>query len=402
MPSTLPRIVGYYIAVFCIFLTKSAEAQCPGGNPFMTITNTTTMVGNGNNVYSLPMFDPSSGTLFSVDFSARFYSYYSYSLINMNAAPQDYNFIVDRIDNLVAFSDMDPTPIVLLEESNTRTIRYNNTPLPRVPPGTTNYNSTIYSNRSIPVITFDQNVVPFLGMDNLYLSYNTNTQAGGIGSPDVNYSNGFSRDSVIVTLTYNYCPAATLASSLIRIGSVARSSDLLVSWSTEDNVNQGWFELLKSTDGRTYTSINKQPIDRMNLRGYSYLYKPLATDGNKGFFRIRQTDKTGNVIYSKVLTTLIPRPAAGTATQPSGMLTVFPGITADDFVNVSLPKTNAGDEWEISILSLSGQVLQNSVLKGSGQMKLLFSHHLSNGMHIIHAVNKRTRTSYKGKVIVKH
>jgi hypothetical protein len=178
----------------------------------------------------------------------------------------------------------------------------------------------------------------------------------------------------------------------------------VLSWTTQDRYTDGYYEILKSTDGRTYTSITKVPINKSQLTGYNYLYSPLASDGTTGFFRVKQTSKDGQSIYSRVITVGLPQSESNLSPVPVAMnkLTLFPTVTSN-FVNVALPaESRSTDEWQISIISLSGQVLQNTQFTGNGQVKVAFSGTLPSGMHIVNAMNKRTNVNYKGKMIVQN
>ncbi|MBC8033349.1 MAG: hypothetical protein H7Y03_04335 [Chitinophagaceae bacterium] len=398
--STIIRTVGASIGVFCIFLTESAEAQCSGGNPYQTMVSTSTMVGSGNNGYALPMFDPSLGTLYSVSVSSKFYSYYSYTLTNTDITAGNYNVIINRIDTLQASSPSNSEPVTVLDEnnaSNPKLIKYIS-PGTGVPPGATDYNLTIFNGKVITE-TFDQNVVPFMGSDSLYLTYKTFTEAGGYGNPNISLSNQITRDSVIVTLMYNFCPAEILASGEIELNGSQQFTGLLLYWNSKDNFMEGSYELLKSNDGKIYTVINRQTSNSRNGNNYHYLYQTQRGDGDKAFFRVKRTGKNGTVIYSKVHTAVLKRNGSFTSTQLNTGFNVYP-TTTSGIVHLSLPGSSSDDDWYISIFSFSGQLLQQSNVRQNAGVTISLSPTLPNGLHVVNARNKRTNEDYKAKIIV--
>lgn len=404
MPLSLFRILGC-MAVFGALQFNSATAQCPGGAPYSVQTYNTTRVGVSSNSYTLAQFDPTIGTLHSAELKAVVYLRYAYSLTNSGVSPENFTVNVFRDDYMYAYSPSNPTPLAVFGQTFFRQYRHDLSPtgIGQVPVGVNNYTQNVIYPRTYNQ-TFDQSVVPFMGSDSLYINYVTGLEVQStINNPNVTISSGVVYDSIIFQIKYNYCPTTTLASSSLQLSSRSQSSKVVLSWTSEDRYSEGWFEILKSTDGKSYSSIHRQPVDKNQTSAYNYLYSPLATDGDKGFFRIRQTDKNGNVIYSRVVTVMLPEADNNSIApvQQSDALIVFPTV-ATSSVNLSLPKGNANDEWQISIISLSGQVLQNAMIKGSGQTRIVFNNPLPNGMHIINAVNKRTNLSYKGKIIVQH
>lgn len=394
MPKLLKRIL-CLSAVFGGFFIKDTHAQCPNGQSLQTITYDTTVVGSGNMNFTLPLFDPSVGTLYSVTADLKAFLVYKYSLTNSKPFDQYYEITIDRRDILRASSLGNPNFNFFPTSFDRTEFIFDDIDGNGVPPGESHYEHLIYNPRSLT----NTYTVPFLGSGNLTLFYQSNTNAGRNGSTDVDQTNVVTKDSVILTMTYNYCPAVSLPSKSINIKSSLQNQNVVLQWSSEERLTSGSFEILKSVDGRTYTSINKQSINQQQLNGYSFLHRTSKDDPGKAFFRVKQTDQYGNVSYSKVITVVLPSTDNSYNEVAAKEMVVYPSVTTGN-VNISIPKASTSDEWLIKVISISGQVMQQGKYRNVNPIALTLSSNLNSGMHIVEATNLRTQASYKEKIVV--
>lgn len=392
-------------ALLCsAFGIGKSHGQC-NGHPYSTLSYDVTFVGpgTGNGTYAIPQFNPSSGTLYSVDFDAEIYFNFNYTLSNVSSVPEDRTLSVRRRDLLTATSPSNPSPIQLLPTAwYERIYEHDALSGSGVPPGTSSYARSIYNPKIIDS-NFSKDVVPYMGNDYLYLNYTALTQDAFLyGSSDVSTISKSIYDSMVFKITYNYCPAVTLPSTFINLAAQPQGGNMLLNWTTQQNLTAGSFELLMSVDGRTYNSINKQTVNVNSLAGYNYLYKPTAKDPTKAFFRIKQTDQNGNVTYSKVITVILPsKNSSGSVEEGIEKdLVVYPTIPTGNFINVFIPSGSNTDEWTISIISLAGKVMQQSKFSKTNLAKIDFTQPLTPGMYIVDAYNSRTQQHFKDKIVV--
>lgn len=399
-------VAGFNLFIVLLFAAENLLAQCPNGSTFQTTSHNFYLIGNGNNTYRLPMFDPSEGTLYKVDLKTKVYAAFGYTLTNTASYPVNYDIIVSREDTLTAASPFNPAPIELLAEFNSKKLSHKGAGA--IQEGVFSFNQALFPTGKTINTTIEQDVVPFMGSDSLYLTYTTGTSAlsgppNTSDDPYITITNKTSTDSLILSIIYYYCPTAILPSRFIRLSATRQSeAGVQLLWTSADSFTEGWFEVLKSTDGKAYTSVNKQPIDKNNPGSYHYLYKPGPKDGTKGFFRIRQTAKNGQTIYSGVLTAALPKSVGDAAENTNtNRLLVYPASPAPSgSVTVVLPAGNRSDEWQLSLISMTGQILQQSSVKDVTRVQLELKSGLSAGLYLINAYNKVTRTSYKGKIII--
>jgi hypothetical protein len=380
-----------------LFIGESYGQTCPGGAGYSILTFDTSATGSGNINFIVPLFDPSIGTLYTVQADLKTYLTYNYTLTNSTGAAADYGVQVKRKDILTATSTGNPTYNFFPTSFSTTDYDYVASDGSGVPIGTTNYSQQVYNPRS----QTNTYTVPFLGSGSLNLNYTGTTTYLAGGNTDVAISQTGAKDSIRLTIVYNYCPAATLPSTFIKLTAQTQSSNILLAWTSQQILTGGSFELLKSVDGRTYTSVNKQTVNSNSLAGYNYLYKPTSQDPTKAFFRIKQTDQNGNITYSKVITVILPtKNSSGSTEEASDRdLVVYPTVPAN-FINVFIPSGTNTDEWTISIISLAGRVMQQTKFSKTNLAKVQFTNPLAPGMYIVDACNSRTQEHFKDKIVV--
>ncbi len=202
MHLSVPRALGC-LAVLVALQLNIVEAQtCPGGAPQLSNSYSSYRVGNANNTYTLSQFDPTLGTLYSVQLKSVLYFTFSYTLTNVSSLPEDYIVSVFRDDSVYVHTPSHPAPLALEEDmGNTSFYKQIKYTLPvGVKPGVTDTTVKIMYPRTLTT-TFNQSIVPFLGSDSLYITYKTVTtaQAGGsISNSNVSISNKLPKDSIVL------------------------------------------------------------------------------------------------------------------------------------------------------------------------------------------------------------
>lgn len=387
--------------LFCsFFFIGKSYGQCPNSQPYSQSIHDSLVSGEGYDEYGLPQFDPSLGTLYSVLVQATVNFTYHYTLTNTSSSTRSYTIGLNRGDDLEAYSPENSDMFTVFTKD---TITVPSSISHTLPAGQSASGSvTIYNNR-VFTTTFDQNVVPFLGTDTLLLRYLTATNANPSGGATASLV-GSVDENINFHVVYNYCPSAALPSTFIKLSAINQNSDILLAWTSQQILSGGSFELLKSIDGRTYISVNKQTVNSNSLAGYNYLYKPTAKDPSKAFFRIKQTDQDGNVTYSKVITVILPtNNNSGSVEEGTEKnLVVYPTIPTGNFINVFIPSGTNTDEWTISIISLAGRVMQQSKFSKTNLARVDFTNPLAPGMYIVDAYNTRTQEHFKDKIVVQH
>lgn len=144
---------------------------------------------------------------------------------------------------------------------------------------------------------------------NFYLEFGgndfTNTTAQFYGQTATNDGNGYSGNS-FVTLSDIALPVKFLSFYALKSG-----SDAKLTWTVENDADNKYFDIERSTDGRTYA-----PFTRVNAlnNGKSVNTYDIADNGSLSsslvYYRIKQVDKNGNTTYSLIRNLKLDKSAA--------------------------------------------------------------------------------------------
>jgi len=208
--------------------------------------------------------------------------------------------------------------------------------------------------------------------------------------------NGSAQDQIKFIVTYTYCNNSALAADVTTFTAVKKEKGVAnVRWSTDNERNDRKYELQKSLDGLTFTSVLFYPaVADLNGGGkYQYNYKAEANELSKLVFRIKQTEKDGLIKYSQIRVVdlseindkpgirLYPNPAKGTFTVE------FYKLTRSD--------------WQLDILSSSGQVLSRTLASNSLLAKMNTDGRLASGVYFVRAINMKTKEQFVERLLVK-
>ena len=137
----------------------------------------------------------------------------------------------------------------------------------------------------------------FPGNSNFYLALNgkevesQTNQFYGTGS--FNSGTGY--------LGYGYTPLNNVALPLtwLNFSAQKQNGNGIVKWEVANQVNNDYFEVQVSDNGRTFTTIGKVPATEKNA--YSFTDPNLSKmQGSYANYRIKQIDKDGNITYSDI------------------------------------------------------------------------------------------------------
>jgi hypothetical protein len=121
---------------------------------------------------------------------------------------------------------------------------------------------------------------------------------------------------IIVTFTFSEIDAAGNASAvpgvvtiifsnslpvnLISFTATATGTSAALNWSTSQEVNSSYFEIERSSDGISYTTIGKVKASGNSSLRLDYNFTDNATLAGSNFYRLKQVDIDGKIQYSQV------------------------------------------------------------------------------------------------------
>ena len=189
------------------------------------------------------------------------------------------------------------------------------------------------------------------------------------------------------TVTYNYTNGACTTSStapiiitttgalpvkLVYFNAVQQGSSALLQWATSEEANNKYFEVERSIDGVTFTSIKK--VDAQNSNS-NQLNKYTAIDNTplpgNNFYRLKQVDIDDKVSYSSIVELSFSGYTA---------LKVFPNPATQNEITVNY---SLGSLKTIAVYSVENKLmLMRNLNNVSGNQKLDISN-LAKGVYII-------------------
>ncbi|SDX90390.1 T9SS type A sorting domain-containing protein [Hymenobacter psychrophilus] len=115
--------------------------------------------------------------------------------------------------------------------------------------------------------------------------------------------------------------------TLVRFTAQALPSGVKLDWATATELNNDYFEVQRSADGRVFAPIGRVPGAGNTSSGATYSFTDTAPLPGSGYYRLRQTDHDGSEVFSAVAVAtgrqqlearIYPNPGTTTITLPAG------------------------------------------------------------------------------------
>jgi len=179
------------------------------------------------------------------------------------------------------------------------------------------------------------------------------------------------------------CPGlAALPVDIVSFSGKINKSNLELKWQVGTEVNLKNYEVERSFNGTSFTSIYTQEANKQ----YEYLYQ-LPTDeirGRRVYFRIKKNDINGKYSYSDVFSIHIPL---------NNKFSIYPNPVKDNVV--LLLNENTPRLYNINITDLSGKVVLMTSVMSTNNMLSINTNNLSNGTYVINLIYNNERLSAK-------
>jgi hypothetical protein len=239
---------------------------------------------------------------------------------------------------------------------------------------------------------------PYLGFGSVNFTYTisggVNSLEGGlnyVAGPTTNYWGQFH-------LTYYWCPAAPLATTITDFSAVPSGNAILLQWLANNQEPNTTYEIQISTDGRNFTTLGEAESDASSTgtsSKYQYQYNLDPANLGKSYFRIQETDGTGKVSYSQVVV-------------------VDPNNNASDEISYQTypnPATNSllfqfnnnqTGRFLVQLVNTAGQIVQETAvtLTGGNQIRMNLSPQPVKGLYFLRTSDLTHNRSYVSKVFV--
>ncbi|MBE7170724.1 MAG: T9SS type A sorting domain-containing protein [Williamsia sp.] len=375
-----------------VLVHNPAASQCAAGQSSHSISYDTAVLGGGNDVYgfNFPQFDPTLGTLVKVSIETAITVKYNYQLENTDANPILYRVRVNRSDEIYCSALLAPLGTTQVKTLNSHLLQ----PYDGINGAGNDYVSVgpVYAFKEYPInYNITDEVAGFLGIGTVDFTYNSITDSYPSGSSHYLYSTN-ATDSISFKLTYYYCAVSFLPADIRDFTASRQSTGTIhLSWYTPNDVTGEVYEIQKSLDGRNFVSFQSVISEHSGGTSYQVDYQPQEADGNKLFFRVKQTEQGGGVKYTAVKTVVLPG-------KPALSMKVYPTVAAD-WISVYFANGGKGD-WSIRIVSMTGKMMKQVELSNSDYTRIGVAGQLPSGVYIVQAENKRTHAVQLGRFMI--
>ena len=354
-----------FLFTLSLLMAGTASAQCDPNN-LKRVTYDTLIIGTANDEYSisLPQFDPSIGTLVSVNLKSTVSLNYGFRLQNVEVVQRDFTVQVARYDYYTSnalndsyFNEIDSSAGEFLLNPNDIVSK--------------NPYTILYRYEMDDSIT--NNVASFLGNNYVAFDYNTATSTNLYGSSQYAFSASVN-DTVRFSVTYYYCEETVLANNLVSFSADKENNAVVkLSWSTTGLQQGVGYQIQAGSNNTELFSIDSVAgINGTDL--YSYDYKIANNASGKIYFRLKIVNPSGEIKYSEIKTIDVIN------IGDSVKAFIYPN-PAVNYINVQLPK----NDWDVKIYSALGILVQQYHFSNISLAHISFENKLLPGMYFIKA-----------------
>lgn len=178
----------------------------------------------------------------------------------------------------------------------------------------------------------------------------------------------------IATTTFPSFSLVTLPVKFAGFSLTRRNNDVLVQWSTTEEVNALSFDVERSTDGNTWNRIANVPARGNSSSLTNYTYDDKNVTAAVVYYRIRQVDINGQYLYTSIQSVKATAAAADVkvAAISNRLVVQFP--------------SQVKGAVEVRVVSLAGQVISKQVLRQPVGQVILNTPHVK-GAYVISVSN---------------
>ena len=166
--------------------------------------------------------------------------------------------------------------------------------------------------------------------------------------------------------------------SILNFTGVIKNNQAYLSWSTATETNNKGFEIERSKDGQTYTSIGfvNGGGNSNQIKNYSYVDVTLKDIGvSTSYYRLKQVDMDGKATYSKVLPLSL---------KEILNWKLYPNPVKDKItVEINL---NTASKVNVQVISKDGKIVLNldkGILLEGNQVFSINTQHFARGSYIV-------------------
>jgi len=164
----------------------------------------------------------------------------------------------------------------------------------------------------------------------------------------------------------------------------------LLSWTTESETNNDYFQIERSGDGRSWQSIGRVNGEGTSLAPTDYQFVDPSPNSGTNYYRLRQVDFDGSIHFSPIVTLNLP-PAL------SASISVYPNPFVQEIHIAQLPQGQG--HWQMQLVNANGQVLHRSLIDGQTPQTSIDVEDMPNGLYVLYLADEQGKVIEKKKLI---
>lgn len=391
-----------FCTVVCLLLivfSQSLSAQCVCSDGSAPQTVNYSLVGNispsvDSTIFRFPQFDPNTGVLICVNARA-----YVTSVIRMRLENDEtfdvtnYRIRYNRNDNLTG-PGVNPPVWGILDKNYgpysltaTDGIYFSGDDFISIGPDTV-YNDKLFE-------TTTSNVVSYMGSDSIFFTYKVTGVTDVTGSSNYIFSIR-ANDRIEFFMTYLYCQTGILPLGIKEFNASKKDkSTVILDWTAENESQSNFYEIEFSKNGLRFEKIGSQAASLAQGTSAKYLYQHYLdkTITGKIYYRIKQSDQSGKMIYSPVRSILVDE-------EQTNGFSLFPNPVTQ---RVTMKFDSLIDGlYMVQVRSLTGQLVYSTRVKttGSNSITLDIPANTAAGMYHLQVKEINTAKTFSGKLLI--
>ncbi|HEY0679028.1 MAG TPA: T9SS type A sorting domain-containing protein, partial [Chitinophagaceae bacterium] len=182
--------------------------------------------------------------------------------------------------------------------------------------------------------------------------------------------------------SFNASAALMLPVKLSVFNASLVKKNVVLNWTTEQEINTSHFSVQRSTDGKEFTDAAILFTDGNSNASISYSYKDPVATGAKGvlYYRLKMVDLDGRFIFSNVRIINLGDSKGQVELQ------AFPNPVVNE-VRITIPESWQNKHVVYEVYTGGGQLVKRSVNKNASQTEVINMQNLKPGTYLIKALN---------------
>ena len=190
-----------------------------------------------------------------------------------------------------------------------------------------------------------------------------------------------------------WCFTGTLPIELVSFEAKLNGSKINLGWTTASEINNDYFTVERSANGKDFEIINTQPGAGNSTITLDYLYTDMNPLTGYNYYRLKQTDYDGKFTYSKIEYVNMK--------HSNEEITMYPNpVRSNEMLYIRHSESEGLSRLEI--YSISGRkVFDKSLITQQDLIEIDFGNELPAGIYFVSIANSENKNIFQQKLIVK-